>query len=56
MTKAARSRSKETRQKIAENSRRLVAEGKVGMKGRKHSEETKKKMRESYLKRISHAT
>lgn len=37
-------RTSETRAKIAENSRRLVAEGKVGMLGRVHSEDTKKLM------------
>lgn len=37
-------RSDETRAKISENSKRLQAEGKVGMKGKQHSTETKEKM------------
>jgi hypothetical protein len=40
----AKNRSIETRRKISENSRRLCLEGKTGMKGKKHSEETKAKM------------
>lgn len=37
-------RSEETRQKISENSNRLQKEGKIGMLGKSHSNETKKKM------------
>lgn len=37
-------RTKETREKISNNSKRLVAEGRIGMKGKNHSEETKAKM------------
>jgi hypothetical protein len=40
-------RSEETRKKISENTKRLQKEGKIGMKGRKHSVETKRKMREN---------
>jgi hypothetical protein len=50
ITYAHRNRSPETRAKIAENSRRLVAEGKVGMLGRKHSEETLARMRAAQAK------
>jgi len=37
-------RSAETRAKIAANSKRLQAEGKVGMRGKKHSDDTKQLM------------
>ncbi len=37
-------RTEETRKKISENSKRLQAEKKVGMHGKKHSEATKAKM------------
>lgn len=37
-------RNEETRQKISENSKRLQAEGKIGMSGKQHSEETKTRM------------
>jgi hypothetical protein len=37
-------RSEETRTKISANSRRLQAEGRVGMAGKRHSEATKQKM------------
>lgn len=47
MSNAAKSRSEETRSKISENNKRLQAEGKIGMKGRKHSDETKQKMAEA---------
>ena len=40
-------RSEETRAKIAANSRRLQAERRVGMHGRQHSEDTKKRMSEN---------
>jgi len=40
-------RTEETRKKIGENSKRLQIEGKIGMKGKKHSYETKKKMSEN---------
>ena len=40
-------RSDKTRQKISDNNKRLQAEGQIGMRGRKHSEETKRKMSES---------
>ena len=53
MSQIAVNRSEKTKKKISENSRRLAAEGKIGMKGRKHSEETKAKMRASYLRRMS---
>jgi hypothetical protein len=51
MSLAAKSRSMETRKKISENNKRLQLEGKIGMKGKKHSEETKAKMREAAIKR-----
>lgn len=44
MSKAAKNRSDETRKRISDNSKRLQIEGKIGMKGKKHSEETKIKM------------
>lgn len=37
-------RTQGTRDKISENSKRLQAEGKIGMKGRLHSQQTKQKM------------
>jgi NUMOD3 motif len=37
-------RSQETRDKISANSKRLQLEGRVGMKGRKHTDNTKNKM------------
>lgn len=52
MAIAAKNRSEETRKKISENNKKLQAEGKIGMKGKKHSPETIEKMRESALKRI----
>ena len=51
MSLAAKSRSMETRKKISENNKRLQLEGKIGMKGKTHSEETKAKMREAAIKR-----
>lgn len=50
---AAKNRSIETRKKISENNKRLQAEGKIGMKGKKHSPETIEKMRFSALNRIT---
>jgi hypothetical protein len=47
MSFAAKNRSEETKIKISENSKKLQAEGKIGMKGKKHSPETIIKMRES---------
>ena len=44
MSAIARNRSVETRQKISENSRKLQAEGRIGMKNKKHRQETKDKM------------
>lgn len=44
ISKAAKNRSEQTRKKISVNASKLQAEGKIGMKGRKHSEETKAKM------------
>jgi hypothetical protein len=44
MSDYARNRTEEHRQKISENNKRLIAEGRIGMKGRKHSPETIKKM------------
>lgn len=44
MSQVASNRTIDTRAKISENNRRLINEGKIGMKGRKHSEETKRKM------------
>lgn len=43
-------RSIETRRKISENSKRLQREGKIGMSGKQHSNETKIKMTESHAK------
>lgn len=51
MSIAAKNRSEETRKKISENNKRLQAEGKIGMKGKKHSPETIEKMRLSALNR-----
>jgi hypothetical protein len=51
MTIAARNRSEETRKKISENNKRLQAEGKIGMRGKRHSPETIEKMRQTALKR-----
>jgi YesN/AraC family two-component response regulator len=47
MSIAAKNRSNETKMKISENNVRLQAEGKIGMKGKKHSPETIEKMKES---------
>lgn len=44
MSSAAKNRSSTTRQKISENNKRLQAEGKIGMAGKKHSAETISKM------------
>jgi hypothetical protein len=44
MSIVAKSRSPETRKLISENNKRLVAEGRIGMLGKKHSIETKMKM------------
>ena len=44
MSTIARNRSVETRQKISENSRKLQAEGRIGMKNKKHRQETKDKI------------
>jgi hypothetical protein len=38
-------RTEETRKKISENNKRLQAEGKIGMKGKKHSSNTIEKMK-----------
>lgn len=51
MSFAAKNRSEETRKKISENNKLLQAEGKIGMKGKRHSPETIEKMRQSALKR-----
>ena len=40
-------RSTETRSKISENSKRLQKEGKIGMKGKKHSKETIERMKKA---------
>ena len=45
MSNAAKNRSEETRKKISDNTKKLQAEGKIGMKGRKHSPETIEKMK-----------
>ena len=56
MSLIAKNRSQETRNKISENSKRLQAEGKVGMKGKKHSPETIEKMKNAIrLRKSSHA-
>lgn len=47
MSVAANNRSEETRQKISNNSKRLHIEGRIGMYGQKHSEETRRKMSEA---------
>ena len=51
MSIAAKNRSNETKMKISENNIRLQAEGKIGMKGKKHSPETIEKMKESARRR-----
>ena len=51
MSIAAKTRSEETKKKISENNKKLQAEGKIGMKGKRHSPETIEKMRQSALKR-----
>lgn len=48
----ASNRSQETKDKIANNSRRLVKEGKIGMFGKQHSDETKLKMAEKARQRM----
>ena len=48
---AAKNRSEGTRKKISENNKKLQAEGKIGMLGKKHSLETIEKMRQSAFKR-----
>lgn len=53
MSNAAKNRSVDHRKKISENNKRLIAEGKIGMKGKTHSEETKLKMKQSYHERIN---
>lgn len=45
MSIAAQNRSAETRAKIGSNSKRLQKEGKIGMKGKKHSQDTIERMR-----------
>ena len=47
MSLAAKNRSEETRKKISDNNKKIQAEGKIGMKGRKHSPETIEKMKTS---------
>lgn len=49
MSDAAKSRSVETRKKISDNSKRLFAEGRIGMLGKRHSEETIEKMKNAQL-------
>lgn len=51
MSFAAKNRSEETKFKISENNKRLQAEGKIGMKGKRHSPETIEKIRQSALLR-----
>jgi len=51
MSSTAKNRSVETRNKISENNKRLQAEGKIGMRGKKHSPETIEKMKQSALKK-----
>lgn len=53
MSKAASNRSEEHRRKISENNKRLIAEGKIGMKGKKHSPETIAKMKATQ-QRLAH--
>jgi hypothetical protein len=53
MSLYARNRSQETRNKISTNSKRLHAEGKIGMKGKKHSPETIEKMKNAISLRKS---
>lgn len=53
---AAKNRSQETRIKISENNKRLHAEGKIGMKGKKHSPATIEKMKNAIKLRKSSRT
>lgn len=50
MSFAAKNRSAEHRAKISENNKRLIREGKIGMKGRKHSSETIQRMKAKQAK------
>jgi len=47
ITEFHNNRSKETREKISKNNKRLHAEGKIGMRGRNHTNETKSKQSEA---------
>lgn len=47
MSDLGKNRSEETRKKISENNQRLIAEGKIGTKGKKFSEESKARMRQA---------
>lgn len=51
MSNAAKNRSEETKAKISMNSKRLHEEGRIGMKGRKHSAETIEKMKQAAMMR-----